>query len=385
MEPSNDNNGQPPRGLRALFRNVAGGNPLKTALKLAGIYMWPPAARWDNPFSREGLAHKRRRFLRGAAAVGIVLTGHQLIHSGTGMFFPTAEDYLKSQGLDPKLAAQLSDNTIRVRQHDFWGRLHAANDLPSAGMLFSLLMINMPGQAHAIPNHGSVINHALRFTPFNNFVQCPVMLQSPGITARETVAMLGNVPAKQIERIQITDRESQLAVAFHEFRHCASANALDGSLREADSDGTGVGLLAKTLGNPEIARTMLYTRALGTQAHDHDTALAMDMMMRGRQLPLDDKSVQQATRDAFAFADMYVRNNAFNPMPDNETLTMALALRDGLANYDELFSPLAKRRAELYIEAVEYFMPDAWAQAKASKATPIFHGPVRKAPAAPAP
>jgi hypothetical protein len=382
MEPSNDNK---PRGLRALFRNVTSGHPLKIVLKVAGLYMWPPAARWDNPFSREGFRHKTRRFMRGAAAVGIVLTGHQIVHSGTGMLFPTAEDYLKSQGLDPKLAVELSDNTIRVRQHDFWGRLHAAHDLPSIGFIFSSAMINMPGQAHAIPNHDSLINHALLFTPFSNFVQCPVMLQSPEITARDTVAMLGDIPKGRIERLQITDRESQLAVAFHEFRHCASANALDGSLREADSDGTGVGLLAKTLGNPEIARTMLYARALGTEAHGHDTALAMDMVMRGRQLPLDDEAVQQATRDVFNFAHMYMSNNAFDPMPLNDSLKYALALRDGLANYGELFSPMAKRRAELYIEAVEYFMPDAWEAARQSKASPIFTAPAKKSPAAPAP
>lgn len=366
MEPSNDNNVPPgrTRGLSALFRNAAQ-HPFKTALKLIGLYLWPPAARWDNPFSREGAKHKFRRFLRGTAAVGIVLAGHQVVHSTTGMLFPTAEDYLQSQGLDPRLAAQVSDNTIRVRQHDFWGRLHAANDLPSAGALLSWMMINTPGQAHAIPNHDSLFNYALRYTPLHNFVQCPVMLQAPDTTARDSIAMLGDIAPGQIERIRVTDEQMRMAVAFHEFRHCASGNALEGVLAEGEADGTGVVTYARAVNNPDIALTVLYARALGRDAHGHDTALVMDSMMRGRPVPADEDAALRPSRDVFALAGMFARQRmAASPL--SEPLKTAVALTHVMRDYGDLLSPRAQRRAQLYIEAVAYFMPDAWERARAA-------------------
>ena len=37
-----------------------------------------------------------------------------------------------------------------------------------------------------------------------------------------------------------------------------------------------------------------------------------------------------------------------------------------MRDYGDLLSPRAQRRAQLYIEAVAYFMPDAWERARAA-------------------
>ena len=356
QEPSNDNN----PGLAHKFARAAG-TGLKYTLKAVGIYLWPIAARWDRPFSRQGAVKKTRRFLRGTGALALVLAGHQVLHTGTGMLFPTGEDYMQSQGLDPALARQLSDNTIRVRQRDFWGTLHAANDLPTIfGLATTITMMSIPGQAYAIPGHNGT-GALLRHTPLGQYLHCSVMLQDD-VTARETVATLAGVSPHQIENIKISDHESRLAVAFHEFRHCDSDNAANEGLAEGDADARGILLLAETLKNPEIARTMLYARALSQRAHSHDTALYLDAAMRGEPLPADIEETAQPTSDAFALADIYMRS-AMADDPRSTPVKTAVALRAIIARYGELLSPAAQRRAELYIEAVAYFMPRALAAA----------------------
>lgn len=363
-----NNNTPPTGGLSAIFHSAAM-NRVRTAFKLAAIYLAPPAAYWIHPFRHGRPLRENRSLFRALAATSLVLVGHEAIHGATGRLFPTGEDYLESQGLDPALARQLSDQTIRVRQHNWAGRLHAANDMPSAGVISGIMLINIPGQAHAIPNQGSLLNHALRYTPLREFVECPVMLQAPDVTARQMVSYLSGISPAQIERVQITDAESRLGVAFHEFRHCATDNRLSPTLTEGDADATGVLLLSRSLENPDIAKTFLYARALGRHTSSHDTALVMDAAMNDRPLPPDDKSVNQPTADVFALADMYARNRmAHVAMP--APLKTAIALQKVMDRHGDLLSPRAQRRAELYIEAVAYFMPTAWAKAQAMPLTP---------------
>jgi hypothetical protein len=348
------------------FARVAG-KTAKFSLKAVGIYLWPFAARWQRPFSRQGAKKKLVRSFRAAAALTGVLVAHQAVHTGTGLLFPTGEDYLKSQGLNPALAEKLSDRPIRVRERNAAGLIHAANDLPTIfGLATGVAMLGMEGQAYAIPGENTPGNIILQYTPLAQYTHCSVMTQG-NVSARTTIAALGNISEGQIENIRISDRESQLMVVFHEFRHCDSHNRrLDGRVAEHDADVNGVLTLAKELKNPEIARTMLYARALGTIAHGHDTALYLDAAMNNRPLPESAAELTRPTEDAFDLASLYLRNRldkdySRGALHNNPTLT-AYALTQVMKDYGELLSPTGQRRAELYIEAVQYFMPNAYAR-----------------------
>lgn len=348
-----------PDSLSRRFARAAGAGA-KFTLKAAGIYLWPFAARWEKPFSRLGAKKKLQRFVRGGAAFGAVLVAHQVVHSGTGMLFPTAEDFLAARGLDPALAQQLSDHKIRVRSRDFWGTTHALNDIPTIfGLAMTGVAMATPGQAYAVPGHGSVLDMALRASPLAHWAHCPVMLQAEDVTVRDTVAALGNIQPRHIEQTRISDEDSRMAVAFHEFRHCHTANHEGHDMAEADSDVNGVLLYAQVRDNPEIARHFLYARALSRTAHGHDTALALDAAINGTAAPESAAATARPTADAFALADIYMRQFMAADLRPTPVKT-AHALQRVMTEHGALFSDAAKRRAELYIEAVQYFMPHAF-------------------------
>lgn len=379
MAPQSDsNNENNKKSLTGTFMRAAL-TGAKYTLKGVGIYLWPFAARWDRPFSRLGAKKKMVRGLKGSAAFAGVLILNQAFQTATGTLFPTGEEFMQAQGLNPALAQQLSDRPIRVRERDMWGTLHALNDIPTIfGVAGSAAMMAMPGQAYALPGENGAANMVLRYTPFAKYTHCAVMTQGD-VSARETIAALGGFDPDYIEDTHITDRESQLAVDFHEFSHCGSDNSAHG-MPEYDADIKGVLLLAKELDNPEIARAFMYARALGTIAHDHDTALFMDAALRGLALPRAQTTLNGATQDAFALARLYMRNEmkketGVDYTIGNDPAATARALETVLKQYGKLLSPAGKRRAELYVEAVQYFMPQSYAAG---------HLPL-PAPAAPAP
>jgi hypothetical protein len=342
---------------------------LKTAFKMAATYIWPFHVRlFKKPkegecrdkncntykqqpkptlphMAKDAVGVVAKLMFVLPAKVGAVILAHQLIQPALGNMFPTAEEYLEEQGIDPKVAEILSDTEIRVRERDFWGKLHAANDIPTAlGAITTLMALEHPGQAYA--SRGLLID------------QCRVMLQEKDVTARDFISMLSGIPVDRIENIPMSDKESRLTVAFHEFAHCDSENSKDfPPIPESDADFRAALQTMEVLDNTEIAKTLLYARAMSKQAHDHDTALYLDAKLRGVDAPKA-AEMTEPTDHAFKLAEIYVARNMagdFNP----HYVKTAKALQAVLEDHGDLLSDLGKRRAELYIEAVEYFVPDA--------------------------
>lgn len=343
------------RGALSAFFNSRAAQGCKLALKAAGLYLWPFAARWDRPFSREGAWQKLRRIRRGGTAFALLLIAHQVIQGGTGTLFPTGEEYLRAQNLDPALVQELSDRPMRIRGRGFWGRLHAMNDMPTiVGVMSGVGLMALPGNAYAMPgeNRGNLLSRVLPPA----FTHCRVMLQGD-VDARTTLALLANMPREKLEHVPLTDREAQLAVAFHEMAHCHSGNRANAP--EGDADARGIGALAKALDRPEIAQAFLYARALNANASSHDTALYFDAARQGKTLePAVSAESGRASRDIFTLSAIFMRNVQRDDGRDIHVLR-ALAMKQLLHGYGNLLDDKAKRRATLYIEAVDYYMPQA--------------------------
>ena len=345
------------------------------------IYMWPFAARWKKPFSWEGFKKRSVRTMRGITAFAGVLVLHQLFQAGTSLLFPTGQDFLRKEGLDPALATQLSDKKIRVRSRDFWGKAHALNDAPTIlGIAVMGLVQSSPEQAYAIPNQ-IVPLHKLS-TSFNVLNQCRVLLEDKEkTTAKDFVSFLTKIPKENIEHVPITDRESFLSVTFHEFAHCDSKNRDAGPLSEMDADSRGVWLAAQTLKNPEIIKVFLYARAMSTKSHGHDTALYLDAKIRNQPLPKElSPAFKRPTDDVFALVDLYKNNYRgadgkrvlAREKDTPDYIKKAMMLKAVLEHHSDLLSDLGKRRAELYIEAVKYFIPSSADQIDRKPVVPVL-------------
>lgn len=341
------------------------------AMHYAGLFIWPFSVR---PVLRALWAQRY---------VVPVIVAQQIIHAATTSLFPTGEEFLQRQGFDPQIAAQLSDLQIRVRERNFGGKLHTYTDFPTLfGMLQSKALRAEPVQAYAlILSANSIMG------------RCPVLLQDKNVTARQTIGSLAGLSDKDAEKIEhmpISDRESFFAATFHEFRHCSTENfASDDALQsefgqkaEADADHYGLSAAAKAFNNPEIVRVYKYARALNMNIEGHDTALYLDTPERDRPALLS-SGMSRPTANAFALLDMYMENNK-SPKAEGDTgvrsryyvsvtqhIAQARAMEELLAQDKTLFTPYARRRAELYVEAVQYFFPKAYAEGIPVKAKAV--------------
>jgi hypothetical protein len=365
---------EPVRSLRAAYNN--------TAVKAVRTYAWP---------FRIWQAVKAQKY------VIPVLLAHQLIQTPTVLLFPSGEEYLKEKGMNGAVAQELSDRTIRVRERDFLGTLHSLNDLPTLiGWLNGAETLLEPVQAYAHPDLATRLLN-----------QCPVTMAPTHMTAREALAVLGNLsPAEmaEMENIPMTDEQARMAVAFHEFSHCSTVNTkVDqsayptateammavGNHAESDADARGFTVAAREFKNPEIPKAFMYARALNKHANGHDTALYLDAVLHNRKPPRE-LDAMQATQDVFDQLDIYQRlhkppDDALigiefddSDLPDlsglkienNEKIGEAIAMEHLVKEHPDMFNAVSKRRAELFIEAVKYFWPQQYAQTHARAAPP---------------
>ena len=374
-------NSRPISAVRRSFNAVAGVYK-STPVRAVRAYVWP---------FRIGKALWAQRLIIP------VLLAHQMIQTPTVYLFPKAEDFLKDQGISASVAKELSDRDIRVRQRNFLGRLHSYNDLPTLiGMYEGYNTLLEPAQAYAHPDLATRL-----------LGQCPVTLSDPDLTARDAVAALANLSedeAAQIENIPVSDKEIRTAIAFHEFRHCDTKNtAVDPNSypdallasaaipnhAESDADAHGYEVASRVFHDPGINKTMLYARALNTHVGAHDTALYLDAYIRKQPLPRE-LDAMQATKDVFSQLEIYQRNNAGKLDPDepslngqdqdpmdaldklfalvakNQKVEDAIALQQLVAIHPDMFSDLAKQRAQLFVDAVKYFYPAQLAEQSVS-------------------
>jgi hypothetical protein len=344
------------------------------------------------------------RALMGGASLIAVYAANDIAHTLTvPLLFPTGQDYLKAQGLDPKIADELSDRPIRVRGRDFIGEVHAATDTATLpGVLYSLMILGAKGNAFAIPSYGSVISRG----------DCVVTVPDPDLKAADFLEALTAIPAEKFKNLRVSDREMRLAVTFHEFSHCDTGNRAVPSKAESDADIRGVLKEAtKVFDNPEIGRTMLYARVLtpylamgmndGLSLHKvqiedpHDAALDIDHAMHpGSPAPAADASEELNALSAIdnrliknhneneiekalanpqgegVFDAIKKLSDSAQRMNEPAYLKKAYLYKDLLAHHRDMMSPSAQRKATLYLEALDYFGLNGAAAAKAPARAP---------------
>lgn len=342
------------------------------ALKATATYLWPfTNGRWSRPripTLREAFHAAVKGTLNTFRFAGI-LTGvyiaNQIIQPATATFFDSAEDFLTAQNIDPDIAAELSDNQIYIRPHTFWGRAHELGDFPTiAGAIGRYFM--PIDETNAMAFRRGMMN------PLNGrfFNQCHVTLQGESVTAADTLNMLAGrdtLTAKRtpLENVPLTDEQSRVAVAMHEFAHCHTDNIADITLAEADADLRGLSMASEVYDNPEIFTAIMYARALNTSNSLHNTSLYLDENRGTDTRPdtadNDDLSLSiifgsgasGPTEDVFDLARIY-SNGTF---PSFNKVLQARILNSMLEEHGQLLSEDARRRGELFVEAAEYFFP----------------------------
>lgn len=336
-----------------------------------GALKWPftQAARAVNAANRKtfGLVKLTAAYLffpariRGMLAVLLV---SQMGFPLTGLMFPTAEEYLEQNGLDPAIAKELSDSEIRVRTKDTAGYMHSLLELPTfVGIGFHYLMLQTDYNAYAtrgIPLGG--------YSGYELLNQCHTTMPGNNTTVDGWVRAFTGIPKNLQPVFPVSDHEMLMTIAFHEFRHCDTGNYQGVPMTEGDADYFALKKAADVFDNPEIIPFFIHLRAMAFD-DDHNTALYLDHKYRGLRVP-SEQLIQHANKEAHEYARIY--------LPDGDerydAITYANAYKKVLTHHRHEMSALAARRAEMFIESAQYFAPSLFQH----KITPPKFMPVPK-------
>jgi hypothetical protein len=264
--------------------------------------------------------------------VGAAVT--QLVAPLTGTLFRRGSEAVAEYGIDPAVVGTLAPGkTVHVARQ----RSGLAEKLQQAAE-----MANLP---HILNNFitdaDRNTSYSIRFRFLRRFCNVhPNKME--GLPLEQDV--ISDLPASRIRKdFPVTRREIDAVVLLHEITHCSGAD-------EDEADWQGMTIAARELKNPEIIRFYFNRRAVYQAdmlnrfiGDSHDTTLYLDAKMRGRAPP-----TWAERRAANAEAGAFIRSGA-------------------LMAWSEIpkdLSPLARRRVELYVEALRYFVPPPEAPAK---------------------
>ena len=274
--------------------------------------------------------------------------------------FPTAEDVLQKNGLDPALVQQMGADHVRVMPATFGGALLQASMLrpPGLALMNAFLHTTGPQEARGAATRGlfNISGNVMGF--------CAIILptmENYDVNVMISVLTGGEIKSHEIRAdLPYSAQQSYASTALHEIRHCAQSLPTtifeDNTMTESDADAQSLTAVARVFNNPQAPYVKMYARALDLDGGGHDTALYVDAALNGRPLPTAEE-IQGAAKELDEYLDRWylrrmgkerswtTRTRDFAPRALNALLTRGEA--SGL-------SPLALRRAQLYMDAREF-------------------------------
>ncbi len=296
------------------------------------------------------------------AAVALLLSS--CIMMPTAKLFPSAEDILKKEGVDPAILTTLTDSDVYIGSQDQMERLYfilrAPHILAHLGMAYYYDYIkSSPGNAYL--DKASLFD--IRSWLGGEDYSLLLLVEKENLSAEQLTSNITTIPRAYIEYTGVSARDIFLHMLLHEIRHSATANKkLPRHLKEADADyHASIASVDGLSGNPEIKKVAVNNYILiqflriadPAQESPHNIALYLDARFRELEPP-DKDDVTAATREAYEKMRPYLRADDKRDRFIRYTEAFRQLLTD-----DKTLPPLARRTAELYVEAVEYHAPTA--------------------------
>lgn len=294
------------------------------------------------------------------AAFMIVMGVNQGVQQISGLTFEAAQQYLQKAGYPEHVIKELAAENIRVRNRDTYGMIHTWHDYPP---FMSLVLESQTGRAgnDALTAPGTGLGTLLNTNKWLKMVK-PYMkpylarfvtLPAPGTTGLDAVSQLGEIPKELLSGLPSDDQKIKQAMMLYIFRLLDSEKDL-GSFesKSAEAYVYAFQAISEMYNDPAFARIALHMSALDfdDDMMAHHEALIIEAHFSGAPHPKEkdtEKAVQEL-RDLFP-----ERYNSY----EEGAVKKTQVIQDIIQNKRASLSPLALRRAELYIEAVEYFAP----------------------------
>lgn len=261
---------------------------------------------------------------------------------------PTAEEVLKKEGLDPKIAETLAPGkTIYVREANILGGMHAFFDQP---LITQLVSNNLSYWRSAVAGYANPGNKVFfRDMPVIR-LKSEVIYKKEALDARKAVERVTEGAYTYIEVLGIKDKKD--LTLLHEIRHCAEDNQnLETVLeKEADADALAFSTLAIARDAASMMEAVISERAL-QKTVTHNTILYLDAIFNSKAVPAGDE-MAKANEEALPAMDSLFRQKLMR-MSDVcgksiKTFTICDYACDSVS-----LSPLARRRVALYEQWLE--------------------------------
>lgn len=223
-----------------------------------------------------------------------------------GRLFPTAEGFLKEQGIDSSTITALTkftDKKIHIGNPDLTGTAYFLYINPEI-----TLKIALNGSSFSLPGNAfnSQIIDIITVLGGKDFYYVKP-LKKNNLSAKEIIANKTMFPLAYIEHASVSTQDLYMEAVFHELRHTSSVNqSFSGLTREGDADyHATMSFINTTSGNPELKKIQVNNYSLmqflhvnPEKIHLHNIALYLDARFKGQEPPEADVIIT-ATIEAY--------------------------------------------------------------------------------------
>lgn len=278
--------------------------------------------------------------------------------------FPTAEDFLATQGLDPRLAVQLAGRAGKIRVFTTDGLADLSRRVQEAiprdtsvhtGYLRSLMQgierlqvrQDWPASYRKHDLERGWLN--FRFSEFESpDTECFVMPARDTMSAKKIVSILSGINPEYLDDVTVSPDLLIRFILLHEIKHC-KPDSLSHQQAEEESASDIAGL--KTLDNPALSFLVLHSRASQKFADSHSTAMPLEAMIKGVKPDTQGiwEAEEQLDEKTKRYRFIYQEDLKGKPV----FLANAHALRYILRHQNDGLTPLARHRALMFLTSIK--------------------------------
>lgn len=203
-------------------------------------------------------------------------------------FYPTAEDVLEQEGLNPKIVQELAPGQ-KIHVMEGWTSVFSFNpNVP----------VYQAASAIFFPNASA--RHADSFSYSGT---CTVRLDLRGrFSPKEIIEKDRGIDDVRRD-LPVTREDMRHHLLFHEIRHCSNVNHYNMTDLEQEGDAD-LQALQALFSNQEMSKFILFWRAAQKPSfdNDHDVALYLDARLNGKASP-STHNIKEANKMAGEFLD----------------------------------------------------------------------------------
>lgn len=327
---------------------------LSAVFGLASIYLFPIAFK-----KKPGQKLPRLDTTNTLAKMVLAIMMNIIAAPFLTLTLPRAEDYLRDNDMDPALAQTLAgDKTVRIIPRNLWGTFYTASMIPS-----------LPGALWASKKFGSPECNAYS-TKYNVLPlvwrQALIMPLGEHCFTKNYAYFNYNLSLSTANFLPAFDNDLKKYVFLHELAHLHEKN--DAARAVWDDNETHqdiITLAAETEADVrslqavyneklEALKIASYLRAMDIFSPNHDTSLYLDALVHNQTPPNIIEMVIAQTNAVSRILSTALNDD--NLATHEKLITVVRKVLDNPENRN--MDPLTKRRLELYVEAVEYLMPE---------------------------